>query len=76
MKVCTATGLLACLVRRAGFLGWTRFWRTIYVLPGHERNEREGRLLFSIRYLYWLARRGYWNNPYEAEARAAECSSS
>ena len=61
----------------------------IYVLPGHEHNqhllrherkhleqiERDGRVLFSIRYLYWLARHGYWNNPYEVEARAAEWKS-
>jgi hypothetical protein len=73
-------------MRRAGFLGWTSFWHVIYVLPGHEQNARllrherkhleqiecDGRLKFSIRYLYWLARHGYWNNPYEIEARAAE----
>lgn len=86
MKVRAATALLAWLMRRAGFAGWTSFWRVVYVLPGHEQNarllrherkhleqiERDGRLLFSIRYLYWLARHGYWNNPYEIEARAAE----
>lgn len=90
MEVRPATGLLACLVRRVGFLGWTSFWNTVYVLPGHEGNERllrherchlqqierDGRLKFSVRYLYWLARHGYWNNPYEVEARAAERSSS
>lgn len=86
MTIRTATGLLAWLMRRAGFLGWASSWRVIYVLPGHEHNERllrherchleqierDGRLKFSIRYLYWLARHGYWNNPYEIEARAAE----
>lgn len=90
MKIKTARGILAWLMRRVGFLGWTSFWRTIYVLPGHEQNqrllrherchleqiERDGRLKFSIRYLYWLARHGYWNNPYEVEARASERSSS
>lgn len=58
----------------------------IYVLPvresahrllRHERKhleqiERDGRLLFSIKYLWWLCRYGYWLNPYEIEARAAE----
>lgn len=29
-------------------------------------------MLFAVRYLWWLARHGYWNNPYEIEARAAE----
>lgn len=33
---------------------------------------REGRLLFSIKYLWWMCRYGYWNNPYEVEARRAE----
>ena len=73
-------------LRRMGFAGWTSFWNTIYVLPGHETDERllrherchleqierDGRLLFGIRYLWWLARYGYWNNPYEIAARAAE----
>ena len=33
-----------------------------------EQIEREGPWLFSIKYLYWLARHGYRNNPYEREA--------
>ena len=82
----TATGLIAIYMRLLGFKGWTSFWRTIYVLPGHEHNrrllsherchldqiERDGRLTFSINYLWWLCRYGYWRNPYEVEARAAE----
>ncbi len=86
MQVKTAAGLLAWLMRRAGFKGWTSFWQVVYVLPGHESNERllrheaehlrqierDGRLVFAVRYLWWLARYGYWNNPYEIEARAAE----
>lgn len=86
MKVRTATGPLAWLMRRAGFLGWTSFWRVVYVLPGHKRNarllrherchlaqiERDGRLWFAVRYAWWTLRHGYWRNPYEAEARAAE----
>lgn len=86
MKIRTATGLLAWLMRRAGFLGWTSFWHVVYVLPGHEQNERlllherchleqierDGRLLFSIKHLWWLARHGYRKPPYEVEARAAE----
>ena len=86
MKIKTAKGPLAWLMRRAGFAGWTSFWNTVYVLPGHEHDqrllrherchleqiERDGRLLFSVLYLYWLWRYGYRNNPYEIEARAAE----
>jgi len=82
----TATGLIAAYMKLCGFHGWASFWNTIYVLPGHEHNERllrherkhleqierDGRLVFSIRYLWWLCRYGYWNNPYEVEARRAE----
>ena len=86
MRVRTATGMLAWYMRRCGFRGWASFWNTIYVILGfehdqrllrHERKhleqiERDGRILFSVKYLWWLARYGYWNNPYEVEARAAE----
>jgi len=86
MKVRTATGLIAAYMRACGFAGWASFWRVIYVLPGHEQNqhllrherchleqiERDGRLLFSIKYAWWTLRHGYWMNPYEVEARAAE----
>lgn len=81
----TAIGLIAVYMRLCGFRGWTSFWRTIYVLPGYERDqrllrherkhleqiERDGRLLFSIKYLWWTLRHGYWMNPYEVDARAA-----
>lgn len=38
MTVRTATGLIAAYMRLCGFYGWASFWRTIYVLPGHENN--------------------------------------
>ena len=86
MKVRTAMGPLAQLMSWAGFKGWTSFWNTVYVLPGHECNdrllrherchleqiERDGRIWFSLRYAWWLVRFGYWRNPYEVEAREAE----
>ena len=89
MTISTATGLIAAYMRLCGFRGWASFWSTIYVLPGHEHDERllrherehlrqierDGRLLFSIKYLYWLCRYGYYMNPYEIEARAAESKS-
>ena len=34
--------------------------------------QRDGFLRFYIRWLWLTFRRGYWNNPYEIEARAAE----
>ena len=89
MTIRTATGLIAAYMRLCGFRGWASFWRTIYVLPGNEHNERllrherrhleqierDGRVLFSIKYLWWLCRYGYYMNPYEIEARAAESKS-
>ncbi len=69
-----------------GFKGWASFWRTAYFLPGGmdnrglvaremkhlEQIERDGRLLFTVKYLWWLCRYGYLMNPYEVEARAAQ----
>lgn len=86
MKIKTATGLIATYMKLCGFKGWASFWRTIYVLPGfendqrllrHERKhleqiERDGRLLFAIKYSWWTLRHRYHMNPYEVEARAAE----
>lgn len=88
MTTHTAHGLIAAYMNLCGFKGWTSFWGVIYVLPGcesnqrllrHERKhleqiERDGRVLFSIKYLWWLCRYGYWNNPYEVEARKAEAT--
>lgn len=86
MNVRTATGLIAAYMRVCGFAGWASFWNAIYVLPGHdsderllrherkhlEQIERDGRILFALKYSWWTIRHGYWNNPYEVEARAAE----
>ena len=86
MKVRIATGLLSWYMMRFGFRGWASFWGAVYVLPGYENDrrllrherkhleqiERDGRLLFSLKYSWWTIRYGYWNNPYEVEARAAE----
>jgi hypothetical protein len=38
------------------------------------QQAREGQWRFWIKYVYWLFRRGYWNHPYEVDARAAEVS--
>lgn len=47
------------------------YWREIVA---HERAHleqiaRDGAVWFSIRYLWGLARYGYWQMPYEIEAR-------
>lgn len=86
MTIRTTTDMISAYMQACGFAGWAPFWRVIYVLPGHENNqrlirherkhleqiERDGRVLFSIKYLYWLCRYGYQKCPYEIEARAAE----
>ena len=85
MKVKTATGLIRAYMKLCGFRGWASFWRTVYIMPGYEHDqrlirheaehleqiERDGRLVFAVRYLWWLARYGYQANPYEVQARAA-----
>ena len=37
-----------------------------------EQMEREGKPLFLLKYNWYWITRGYWNNPYEIEAREAE----
>ena len=37
-----------------------------------EQYRREGWLKFVVKYLYYQIKYGYYNNPYEVEARAAE----
>jgi hypothetical protein len=63
-------------MKLCGFQGWTSFWNVIYLDPDHMDDEKlirhEGRLKFSVKYLYFTLRYGYWNNPYEIEAREAE----
>ena len=89
MTIRTATGLISAYMRLRGFRGWASFWRTIYVLPGHEHDdrllrherkhleqiERDGRLRFALKYAWWTLRHGYKINHYEVEARAAESKS-
>jgi hypothetical protein len=86
ISIKTASGMILWFMDRCGFDGWASFWRTIYLRPGFENNtalirheqthldqiERDGRVLFSIQYVWWLARYGYWDNPYEVEARSRE----
>ena len=82
----TASGPILWYMKVCGFQGWTSCWGVIYMAPGYELHEallrherkhleqmqRDGKLVYSIKYSYWLLRYGYWNNPYEIEARAAE----
>jgi len=81
-----ASGLILIYMKACGFQGWTSFWNTIYMAPGyelhqglirHERKhleqmQRDGKVLYAIKYAWWMLRYGYRMNPYEVEARAAE----
>jgi len=83
-----APPLIAWFMKLFGFKGWASFWRTAYFLPGYldnrglvmhelkhlEQIERDGRGVFAVKYLYWLVRYGYENNPYELEAREAQAT--
>ncbi len=85
-KVKVASGLIKGYMKACGFKGWTSFWNTVYVLEGYQDNtrllrhemkhieqiKRDGKVLFSVRYLWWFLRYGYYENPYEVEARQAE----
>jgi len=82
----TASGPILWYMKRCGLHGWTSFWGAIYLAPGykmhqglirHERKhleqmQRDGKLVYLIKYSFWLLRYGYKMNPYEVEARAAE----
>lgn len=83
-KVATGFGLK--LIKWKGFYGWTSLWDTIYYrnedclnnprLRKHElehvaQMEREGKLMFMIKYIYFDLTIGYNDNPYEIEARKA-----
>ena len=70
-------------LNKHGFAAIWMPWRRIYVLEQrfhdtvlreHERvhseqAEREGVIAFCIKYLWKTFRHGYWDNPYEIEAR-------
>ena len=70
------------LMRRFDVAAITMPWRRAYILPEHEWDtalichelvhiqqiERDGPWYFTVHYLWWLARHGYWKNPYEVEA--------
>lgn len=77
-------GIRRWLMERYGVAAITMPWHRVYVLERFagrhdillhelvhiEQMERDGPLTFSLRYLWWLATRGYWDNPYEIEAYA------
>jgi hypothetical protein len=77
-----ARGFWKLLLKVTGAAAITMPWRTIYIqeayiyhhaLIAHEKVhieqiKREGAFRFSVKYLWWLVTRGYYNNPFEIEA--------
>lgn len=73
-------------MKKNNFRGWTSYWGTIYYrdeecmnsttklheLKHIEQMRRDGRLVFTIRYIYQWITKGYYKVDYEVEARAAE----
>lgn len=83
MKVKTASGLIMMYMNLMDFDGWASYWNTVYIRPGYENDsrlvrhekihleqmEKEGKFIFSIKYIWYILRFGYLDNPYEIEAR-------
>jgi len=81
-----ASGFILWFMNRMKFQGWTSLWGDIYFVPGcetdaglilHEQTHlkqmaKDGKLVYMVKYLYWTARYGYMQNPYEIEARAVQ----
>ena len=79
-------GPIKWYMKLCGFSGWTSFWNTIYINPDYifrqrlirhemahiDQIQRDGRIVFTLKYLFWTVKYGYWNNPYEIEARQKE----
>ena len=69
-------------LRLLGAVAITMPWRRVYMLPAYfedetirrhelvhiEQIERDGAVVFCVKYLWWLLRYGYRRNPYEIEA--------
>jgi hypothetical protein len=86
VKFVIAYGPWRWFLNSLGCAAITMPWRRVYVLREHRFNqsllrhelvhieqiEREGPVMFSIKYLYWLIRYGYRENPFEREAYAKE----
>lgn len=78
--------LLEWIMRRFGFHGWTSLWDVAYIVPEYindpgliahelkhlEQMRRDGKFIYMMKYMWWLIRCGYLNNPYEVEARQAQ----
>ena len=81
-----ASGPLLWFMKRMKFQGWTSLWGNIYFTPGYETDvglirheqkhleqmQRDGKMVYMVKYLYWNLKYGYFSNPYEVEARKVQ----
>lgn len=84
--VLEARGFWRWLLELLGLVAIVMPWRRVYILPewiGNpiirrhelvhiEQIDRDGAVRFSVKYLWWLLRYGYSQNPYELEAYARD----
>lgn len=85
-KFVIASGPIRWFLLASGSVGIAMPWGRAYLLEPwfedrltrlHElvhlrQIQRDGMVPFTLRYLWWLVRYGYWRNPYEIEAYAIE----
>lgn len=84
MKVKEAKGLFKLFLSTFDYGAITMPWQTVYVRSDRlndsglilhesihiEQMQREGAIAFTVKYLWYSLKYGYWNNPYEIEARS------
>jgi len=81
-KICPAPFLLRHYLKATGFEAITMPWRTVYALQlplpdyliRHEAIHvlqimEMGAIRFTLTYLWYQLRYGYWDNPLEVDAR-------
>lgn len=81
-----ARGCVKWALRKMQLVALVTPWRNIYILSPWlrcpvvrrhelvhiEQIERDGAFWFSVKYVWWLLRYGYRQNPYEVEAYARQ----
>ena len=82
-----AMGVILWYMNKMGYYAWTSYWNTIYYIDKEsmtnsrlkrhelmhvEQMKREGKFMFTVKYMWQAFTVGYKNNPYEVEARKAE----
>ena len=79
----TASGLILWFLKSNKVLAVTAPWSIVYCTPGSENDvtllahetvhlkqiEQEGPIVWTIKVFWYLLRYGYYNSPYEVEAK-------